>query len=235
MKGLPDTLVGREVSVHGALLRDAPVVAKSPMRFAYLIPRDYPIPYDPDAAYAEVKRWVALSQEWFRREIGMSFDAEVVRVYSDRTIYELSGGYLDGCDRAAIPEGEGAAIGLVLNAVWDATGWPQQADGTPTRLGVVMTGAGGWAGAQYFGQKQTDYGWFLVGDWGLYKAVMGQPAPCNPWPDLGVEGAFGHELLHACDTDSDSGAGYFLGDVLSGKLRTQLKSHNRAFLSDSNG
>lgn len=226
---LPDTLVAREVA-RGKLLRDAPVASTEPMRFAYVVPKDYPVPYDTAAAFIEVQHWVVLCQQWFMREVGLTFRSEVVRVDSDQTIYDLATGALDGCDKAAIPEGEGAMIGLVMNTVEKSTGWQFLPAGTSARIGMVCTGAGGWAGARYVGNKQADYGHFLLGDWGLYKAVTGNPAPCNPWPDLHPESAFGHELLHACDVDADSDYGYFLGDTLPTRLRSQLKSHNRAFL-----
>jgi hypothetical protein len=230
-----------------ALLLSLPLLAQKtatqPVRVAVVVPRDYPAYMDFNLARDEVDRWVRLTQEWFVREVGLTFDYELVLHYSGRTIYDMacattSGGTtncaLDGCTEAPIPEGQGLMWSNLWSAVADELGWPPFPE--HGRYWAVVIGAGGWAGGQYTGGRQ-DFGRLIVGDWGLHQ-LLGTVDACNPYgwdPEPGR--AFGHEILHTMnvpchleDLRDPAGCGGFLSDPLCSEQKRALKRYNKAFL-----
>jgi hypothetical protein len=193
--------------------------ASTPVHLVLFVPSDTDL--DVAAAAQIVEAWGADTNAWFRREVGRQVDVDFIVIHSTQTRYQLASGNVDAC-------GDGASDFRVRHEVHAVLGIP---DGTSKRLWIVMLGAGGWAGGNYFKvQRNQSYGYALVGDWGLRYALTGQFSPCDPYRDASNPNrVFGHELLHSMGVDSHNPV-VFLGDPLSATQRRDLWRLNKEFL-----
>lgn len=209
----------------------APQRVTQPVHVALLVPSDYTGPLNVETARLEVERWTELVRQWVLREVGLTFDSVVTTVYSSKTLLQLQGGApQDTC-------GKGAVWGQVLDSVRNDGGF---CVGCEDRQWIVMLGAGGWAGAYYYGNVYhgEDLGIFLLGDWGLDYILTGVPDACDPWRDFnGGWRAFGHEAMHTMnvpihweDFRDPYACGYYTGDALCDEQKRELKKWNKAFL-----
>lgn len=199
-----------------------------PVQFILVIPRDYPPYMNWADAERVVGQWIERLRNWFIREIGHGFDIDYRALYSSYTIYQLSGGPLDGCAKAPVPEGQGIANwGVFWRLVQGELGLTSD----PFKRIAVCIGAGGWAGGASFDSS----GFALLGDWGLRYAVTGQPDPCcvDIWSPAFCSGdgfgAFGHEVLHAFWVDCHNPV-VWGGDPLSEQQKNDLLTRNALFL-----
>ena len=234
------------VSRPRAAAAPPPPPSTSPIRVAFVVPRDYPAYMDWQAAALVVRdRWLPHIQAWYRQQAALDFRVEFRWLMSGHTIYELATDpatgvltQLDGCALAPIPQGQGAhatAVGdLVLTG---ELGWGGTA---PARIWVVLIGAGGWAGG--FSPDEHNRSWAMIGDWGLRYAVTGQPDPCAV-RILGLgaatappDRALGHEGLHTMAGVDPHNPYVMTGDPLSPAQVAALRGPlNAAFLFGTTG
>lgn len=188
----------------------------NPIRIIHLIPKDRTSAATP-AALDVLQRWTENGRAWIEREAGLTFDFEIKRHISTKTLSELAREQLD-------TRGEGAD--------W-ATIWTEMSRAgfmavRPWRIWVVMEGAGEWAGGTWGPGLAADltktFGFLLLGDRGLDRHVAGTD-PIDPTDDR----AYGHEKKHTFGVDSHSPI-IWMGDSLSTQQKADLRAHNLGIL-----
>lgn len=203
------------ITLLGASAQAAPPQPKRVQVFV-VVPTAYSSTVTPEQAMSTVPAWLDEINAWFQREIGRTFDYDLVRLDGFSYIDNV-----DACGSFSDPQ-----AGRITHNFIRTRGYALRGERTVT----LLLGGGGWAG-HMFTPKGGAENWGMAGDWGVMQEY-GVPNACVPsWehPNRG----FSHELAGALGmywTDGYSGA-LFVGDTMSAGNKADLLRYSGRWLS----
>lgn len=208
--------------------------AVTSVRIYVLVPSDNPGFVSAAEGVSAATQFAEMERAWLMREVGKTFDYTVTLAETSHAAsYFGSNGdetsTPDACGEYGVP-GSGAGRNHVWEVLSQDFGMP---DTGTQRIWIYVLGGGGSSAGEHFGSGQLDYGRAIMGDWGMYRLLHGQPIPCDPmwYPmSLGVAVETGHTM--AIDSENPLLCLELTlpcSFMTSGQKR-DLKNHNKAFL-----